>query len=430
MTLKTDCRRALQHLTFMASVTVGIFGCKTATKASTFKHTAGETVSAGFEALPGCKKPRPEPPSDDAKLADAPEAFQTYVINLMNHIMSRNPQAFGPLAPPDCFKISAKVSSELNAWARPGHTSIVILTRVFKESQNDAEVASIICHELAHLLRRHGTYASPYPPALDSDPIFLQAVPGGRQQVLQTLGQPTPPYGLSYLGGGVYGSMQVGAIRLLSAAEAADKSLGLPAEGGWVVVAKALWALAVDVGKQNVNEGGFAGRFAQIDGQIASLKGGQQASVETQARAYQYLLRNYHDRLLEWATILAAINDAGTRKFANDWLQVRSNWQEQEADEVGFELFVRAGFNPNHYLNQLSCHTIPNIDMQSFAVDKPSTPAPERGKLSHPTHCWRHDNIRRVELARHLQDYQSLLDNAKTVTAFEGVLDGLKQSLK
>lgn len=74
------------------------------------------------------------------------------------------------------------------------------------------------------------------------------------------------------------------------------------------------------------------------------------------------------------------------------------NWIEQEADDVGAEFFLRAGFNPDDYLEMLwrsargqrgesrdDCEAL----VEAHRTEVSPAPRPERGAAVHPTTCWR-----------------------------------------
>lgn len=74
------------------------------------------------------------------------------------------------------------------------------------------------------------------------------------------------------------------------------------------------------------------------------------------------------------------------------------NWIEQEADDVGAEFFLRAGFNPDDYIEILwrsvrgqrgetrdECEAL----IQAHRAQVLPAPRPERGSAVHPTTCWR-----------------------------------------
>jgi hypothetical protein len=73
-----------------------------------------------------------------------------------------------------------------------------------------------------------------------------------------------------------------------------------------------------------------------------------------------------------------------------------ANWFEQEADEVGAEFFVRAGYKTNSYLSMLWRTSSASAEeyqrcqgLIEAALLKNSPMRPERGGKVHPTTCWR-----------------------------------------
>ena len=73
------------------------------------------------------------------------------------------------------------------------------------------------------------------------------------------------------------------------------------------------------------------------------------------------------------------------------------SWFEQEADEVGAEFFVKAGFKKEFYLSMLWRSSTASVEdyqkcqkLIEAALQQPGSAArPERGNKVHPTTCWR-----------------------------------------
>jgi hypothetical protein len=121
----------------------------------------------------------------------------------------------------------------------------------------------------------------------------------------------------------------------------------------------------------------------------------------------------------------------------------RYNWMEAEADQVGLELFMRAGFSPqgSEELFKILIQSVADLsgdnEKKKNAVPEcltrlselksgSRTDLPERGRLSHPESCWRLINTQYTELKLHADHYQSLLKNAHDVEVFPGLLTGIK----
>ena len=90
-------------------------------------------------------------------------------------------------------------------------------------------------------------------------------------------------------------------------------------------------------------------------------------------------------------------------------------FQEQEADEVGFELYLRAGFDPDIFA-QSFIHLAKAV-RADYECDpmNPLSPEPSRYREGisfnkvHPDICWRYWDTKYVERRKHAEDYQSLI---------------------
>ena len=129
---------------------------------------------------------------------------------------------------------------------------------------------------------------------------------------------------------------------------------------------------------------------------------------------------------------------------------VAANWKEQEADEKGLELFIRAGYDPKEYAQMFA--RLERIDTESekgqvpvamrrsvagkqleplasatscHIADRVDTNKCERGSSTHPSSCWREQNVY-DELKKHEADYASLLPKAKGQNVFGGKLARLQ----
>ena len=104
------------------------------------------------------------------------------------------------------------------------------------------------------------------------------------------------------------------------------------------------------------------------------------------------------------------------------------NWEEQEADEVGFEFYRRAGFRDNEFFNMLyqlaiTSGEVPKRDIvacmqKSFKTIalKKETFEPPRGSSTHPDYCWRIFDHQR-ELILHEKDYAPFPNNKAIISA-------------
>jgi len=124
-------------------------------------------------------------------------------------------------------------------------------------------------------------------------------------------------------------------------------------------------------------------------------------------------------------------------------LDVAANWSEQAADEKGLELFIRAGYDPNEFINMLASLGETNAFAGRVPVDlivtRDSAPvnaaASEvkgaschiadrgaakdcvRGDSAHPSDCWRVQDMR-DELEKHVADYSKIRAQQPAINVF------------
>jgi hypothetical protein len=122
------------------------------------------------------------------------------------------------------------------------------------------------------------------------------------------------------------------------------------------------------------------GQALQTEVAALAKQGGREQDIFRLSEQYGLLQRQMNER------IDAVYGEANAH----------ANWFEQEADEVGGEFFVRAGFKTNSYLSMLwrtsSASTEDYQRCQGLienALLKNSPVRPERGGKVHPTTCWR-----------------------------------------
>lgn len=123
-----------------------------------------------------------------------------------------------------------------------------------------------------------------------------------------------------------------------------------------------------------------------------------------------------------------ALQDIPREDLIQDGQGAASNWKEQEADEVGYEFYLRAGFRPDRFT------FIHNILMaQSRSAGECSAlqakgQLPSRGAASHPSSCWRIYNISQREAMAHAAAYKPFMTNS-LLSLTDGALEELKKGL-
>jgi hypothetical protein len=123
-----------------------------------------------------------------------------------------------------------------------------------------------------------------------------------------------------------------------------------------------------------------------------------------------------------------ALQDIPREDLIQDGQGAASNWKEQEADEVGYEFYLRAGFRPDRFT------FIHNILMAQSRSDgecsalQAKGQLPPRGAASHPSSCWRIYNISQREAMAHAEAYKPFMTNS-LLSLTDGALDELKKGL-
>lgn len=117
-----------------------------------------------------------------------------------------------------------------------------------------------------------------------------------------------------------------------------------------------------------------------------------------------------------------------------DFQKLRS--YEIEADEAGFELYLRAGFSPEFYISNYqrnlglfermgACGKAEDFQ-RDLTMSEPRLDPGNGGP--HPSPCWRIFNIRINEFDnQHKEVYRELMKTATAATVFPGELERLKQ---
>ena len=115
--------------------------------------------------------------------------------------------------------------------------------------------------------------------------------------------------------------------------------------------------------------------------------------------------------------------------------EIAANWREQEADEVGLEMYLRAGFDVDEWTNTFemvrshrlkTIQSIPDLSPEQLESMIHQLESCERGYETHPTLCWRGENIR-GELKKHKHDYAHLVPNAKIKDLPKSVLPKIRE---
>ncbi|MBM4253726.1 MAG: hypothetical protein FJ146_17295 [Deltaproteobacteria bacterium] len=147
----------------------------------------------------------------------------------------------------------------------------------------------------------------------------------------------------------------------------------------------------------------------------------------------------------EYRSLLQKLREIELKYLGKD---VAPNWKEQDADEKGLELFIRAGYDPREFANVFdllgksrqyrgevpakmirdikgSSSASPFVAASCHIADRVDTNKCERGDSTHPNSCWRSQNVY-DELEKHKTDYAPFLGRAKATNVFGSKLADLQ----
>jgi predicted SprT family Zn-dependent metalloprotease len=435
-------------------------GCRTRTDASAVKHEFGET------------RREPSQPLIDCTENPSPKAAERvrYLRSIAETIAAANPLTFtGPYAIEKfCFAINE--TAALNAFALANQRRILFNSGTIETATHDAEIAATMAHELAHVTMQHTTAVHPLVEKnaewqslrrdmadLGESRTIVEAQKDQLQQTLDALYQEQiagreggfPPElksqrirfqdqfcrlyrlvaGLEEGIGAAFSASWQKAIRTkyeidaiyslpqpLSDAPPQACELGFPDEGA----EPSLATFDADVTALEVSAARLRDAMTPVLGAEVIAKF---AALLAQSKTLFLKLNDINDsskaKREAMAALVAAILDKETQ----------ANWTEQEADEVGFEFYLRTGFSPVFY-NWTSTlmlqDQIVSCRDQIAALAAGSGHIPFRGTDSHPKSCWRIYDISFYESQKHADDYAPLLPAATKIDIFDGKLVGLK----
>jgi hypothetical protein len=390
-------------LVLLCVVSFSTSACKFGSEpASDTKHDLGQTSVTPKQALGDCKK---DPDLDSARFPIA----TAYIKKIAHHIMASNPSTFSGAFSPDkfCFRIADK--KEFNAFAYPATGSVTFHTSALASLTSDGNVAAIMAHELAHVTMQHVTGV----PITHSDfkKVEMQLPSNSSSKVLQKKAEIET----------LRATYETSANQANWLLEQLSKASEKDAEA-----VRSIFALETIL-KQNtyikdMSPSQWQKYADELNKHYLQIMGGADAEAGV-ASAYKIReLGELEASLTQKYQELEAI----TSQFKNEASQVigieqASNGMEREADEVGFELYLRSRMLPGEFLNSMG--KLASLDSDgTFSKDfafyyclKNMLSAfrliPNRGTNTHPSGCWRLFNAG-SEIISHEDAYKQLMANA------------------
>lgn len=270
--------------------------------------------------------------------------FDTYLQDIGHFIMENNPASFRGDFAPNKFCFDAIDDERFGGSA--AHTGRIRLTiGMIAASENDAQVAAVIAHELAHVTMGH-VYGALHP-IVESQPRW--------------------------------GELYEHSIRIYDALEKQEELLN-------------------------------------------RTSGDEQRQIQERIAALNRELQLISDEMIEFASSILGSQE------------IVANWKEQEADEVGYELYLRAGFLPSQFgwFFSSTQSEEERSRCQAILAEAQNNPvlAPYRGTEAHPHFCWRLYNIDILEAIAHREDYAPFKERATSINILEGRHAQIRQLAK
>ena len=406
------------------------FGCKTTLpQSSNTKHVFGETVHEAKGVLP-CRW--------DSETSINP-TIDRYLAAVATTIANANPRTFVGSFQIQDICIYVQEDSKLNATATRNLNTITVNSGLVLAAENDAEIASTLSHELAHLTMQ-SDHGEDVPPEVLRSPDWPKMRDRFEAESQNARDQMAP---LQDEANAAQEQMQQISIELAS-----DLSDATTAEGA------RLQSIYLQLNAFNASQ--------YIDLQIPRIGTGDSLTPLTKEtapkvaadftrdrKAFLARLRSgnvqleqrweekFNSYLMSFQKIQAIQQQLIDFQKAFDQFIVnlagpgaKYSWREQQADEVGYELFLRAGFEPTFmpWLERKNMGEPAYLNCLENNVRKGV--APNRANNAHPTDCWRIYDFLYLEARYHASDYKSFFATSHTVNlpSLSGQLDAAKKS--
>lgn len=443
---------------------LGASACKQRQDTSDVKHVFGQTARPG-EKRAAC---------DQDKQKNFDLVVDTYLRDLMEYIAAANPQTFKGQLDVSNICINGSKEAIINAHAQPGTQRVVVDAGLLLAASNDAQVATVVAHELAHVTMQ-GEHREEVPPAVAEHPdwakfkesydtrcsklsldaaslvaengdpfvaamqtatIFVDAVsPELRKRHAEVLNE------FLKISNGVMSHPQIAPLDRstlfqklgpIPEPEPREQEGDVPAIGARAFDGDPDEDVKIKVSNPEIITKATASIEAWNKKAAELLKDLQEAAPEEYKE-----WRDARERMAE-------IDKKGSVIFARMQLlddeftqfietiagqNTRYNWREAQADEVGYELFLRAKFDPNETVWYAKRKLGPEQWEKCLNEHIKPGKAPGRFDQTHPAACWRAYNYLYLEPKVHADHYASLFKAAKVTTAIDGGLDEVKKVL-
>jgi hypothetical protein len=318
---------------------------------------------------------------------------ESYLHQILDSIIEKNNHLFVGKLKPGAIRFEYDPQIEKTAKIDLQSIVITVSNKFFQKLKNDGQVAAIICHEVSHIIRGHTQFEQP-PHIIQKYPKFIKyqkLVDKARKNLeLEKASSIFKNFD------NCYGELLAYFMKLHP--QTINK------------IKKKL-----DSNKEN-NVHNF--RKIMIKQLEIFAKNHNSKESTNYLKALQSE-REYQVKMKEWKKVLDKQSD-----IIDEFLGEKGaskNWKEQEADELGFRMFIRAGYNPIDFLRAI-VQTFDNetgelkkyLEKIINIEDPTAFKFPPREYKDHPTPKWRMANlaIREIRL-RYPQEYKKMMKEAK-----------------
>lgn len=402
---------------------------------STVKHLWSEAKREPEGELMDCG---PESKEDNKQFGPQGQ----YLTKIGQYIMGRNPDVFlGPYAG-DLFCFTLRKVGFFGAEAAISSRHVMIYDNTLYAAVNDAQVAAIIAHELAHVtmqaqnsgtapqLERESEWVS----ARQKHDNDLQAIEVEQKALSETVIK--------------------NRTRILDLNDAiAEKAEGVdPMERtriqneikrlvDAIALSQKLLPSITDPNQREAAEKKIKEMTTDLTAKkttLSAVESKEQAAAPQEFTERAHLeseietASNRREILTEQTRTVNLELDRVTAKFMSP--EEQANWAEQLADEVGYRFYLTAGFAASEYnwgsrrgiLKIKGEEALQKCDADVKASITDMSRIPQRGSDAHPDFCWRIYDTEVKEFANHRTELEPLIRSAHGLTVFEGELKAVQ----
>lgn len=419
------------------------------TPRSEVQHTFGKTRREPKKPLENCQEQQPNDP--------ALAAAQAYVKAIGLYVMQRNPQTFHGEFAPEKFCFAVQDVGSLNANASPQSRIVTFYAGLLNVMQNDGQIAAVMAHELSHITMQHVDGLEKE--EVENDPRW-QATSATLKQRITTLKEnETNLYmhsdSLQNQKDDLDSTLDSQGSELLQQKRSAlenqfyaitDRIAAILNKNGNPVYYGLMGKLLAPVPRiphdpvftVEGDEPSDA-EYLDVRATVEKYVVDRNAWIAEEKQAFPQLWSNYENISNQITGIGSALNQnyIDIEKGHNDLNELRNaimgsgaqNWMEKEADDVGLEFFLRAGFAPLNYQGIFEHFAAEEKTNAATCAILNNNHTPERGTGSHPSACWRYYNAQILEIQDHAKDFQQFLGTALSTEIFPGQLNGIQKDI-